>query len=135
MPHHLIDIIDPTRRYSAAKFRDDALPASADIHARGRIPIFVGGTMLYFKALREGLATLPRADAEIRAAIDADAAARGWPALHADLAAVDAPTAARLASTDAQRIGRALEIFALTGVPMSAHEAAPGRSPRCPSTS
>ena len=117
--HHLIDIIDPTESYSAARFREDALRLAADIHARGRLPIFAGGTMLYFKALREGLDDLPRADAALRGEIEAEAAARGWPALHADLARLDAATAARLAPNDAQRIGRALEIQRLTGVPMS----------------
>jgi tRNA dimethylallyltransferase len=119
VPHHLVDIIDPTESYSAARFRADALAASEDILARGRVPIITGGTMLYFKALREGLDDLPQADPAVRIAVEAEAAARGWPALHADLAALDAPTAARLAPTDAQRIGRALEIFRITGTPMS----------------
>ncbi len=119
VPHHLIDLIDPVQSYSAARFRSDALAQAAAIRARGRLPIFAGGTMLYFKALREGLDDLPRADAALRAQIDADAAQRGWPALHADLARVDAPTAARLAPGDAQRISRALEIFRVTGRPMS----------------
>lgn len=117
--HHLIDIIAPTEAYSAARFLTDAWAAAAAIHARGRVPIFVGGTMLYFKALREGLDNLPQADPALRATIEADAAARGWPALHADLALIDAPTAARLAPTDAQRIGRALEVFRITGTPLS----------------
>ena len=117
--HHLIDIIEPTESYSAARFREDALLLAADIHARGRLPIFAGGSMLYFKALREGLDDLPRADAVLRAEIEAAAAARGWPALHADLARLDAVSAARLAPNDAQRIGRALEICRLTGAPMS----------------
>ena len=119
VPHHLIDIIDPTQSYSAARFRADALAASEDILARGRVPIITGGTMLYFKALREGLDDLPQADTAVRTAVEAEAAARGWPALHADLARSDPPTAARLAPTDAQRIGRALEIFRITGTPMS----------------
>ncbi len=117
--HHLIDIIAPTQAYSAARFVTDAWEAAAAIHARGRVPIFVGGTMLYFKALREGLDDLPQADPALRAAIEMDAALRGWPALHADLALADAPTAARLAPTDAQRIGRALEVFRITGTPLS----------------
>ena len=117
--HHLIDIIEPTQAYSAARFVTDAWQAAAAIHARGRVPIFVGGTMLYFKALREGLDDLPQADRPLRAAIEADATARGWPALHDDLTLVDAPTAARLAPTDAQRIGRALEVFRITGTPLS----------------
>ncbi len=119
-PHHLIDIRDPAETYSAAAFRDDALHLMADITARGRVPFLVGGTMLYFRALLKGLDDLPRADAALRRTLEADAAARGWPALHADLAAVDPATAARLAPNDAQRIGRALEVFHLSGRPMSA---------------
>ncbi|MEW6254039.1 MAG: tRNA (adenosine(37)-N6)-dimethylallyltransferase MiaA, partial [Planctomycetota bacterium] len=119
-PHHLLDIRDPTETYSAAAFRDDALRLMADITARGRVPLLAGGTMLYFRALLKGLDELPRADAATRHTIEADAAARGWPALHAELARVDPPTAARLAPNDSQRIGRALEIFRLTGTPMSA---------------
>jgi tRNA dimethylallyltransferase len=118
-PHHLLDIRDPTESYSAAAFRDDALAWMADIAARGRVPLLVGGTMLYFRALLQGLDDLPRADAALRRTIEADAAGRGWPALHADLAAVDPATAARLAPNDSQRIGRALEVFRLGGVPMS----------------
>jgi len=117
--HHLIDIIDPTESYSAARFRADALALIEQIRARGHLPIIVGGTMLYFKALREGLDDLPQADPALRARIEADAAARGWPALHADLARFDAVTAARLPPGDSQRIGRALEIIRLTGRPMS----------------
>ena len=120
VPHHLIDIIDPTQAYSAAKFRDDALRLAGEIGARGRLPVIAGGTMLYFKALREGLDDLPQADPELREEIEADAAVRGWPALHADLAQLDPPTAQRLAPGDSQRIGRALEIIRLTGQPMSA---------------
>jgi tRNA dimethylallyltransferase len=118
--HHLIDVIDPTQNYSAARFRDDALRLVGEIRARGKLPIIVGGTMLYFKALREGLDDLPQADPALRAEIEADAAARGWPALHADLAELDPVTAARLAPGDSQRVGRALEIIRLTGKPMSA---------------
>ena len=114
-PHHLINLVTPEERYSAARFRDDALTAMADITARGRIPLLVGGTMLYFKALRDGLAELPEANAEIRAAIDAEAASKGWPALHAELAKVDSESAARLKPTDAQRIQRALEVVRLSG--------------------
>jgi tRNA dimethylallyltransferase len=114
-PHRLIDLITPEERYSAAQFRADALREMADIAAAGRIPLLVGGTMLYVKALREGLADLPQADAALRAGIDAEAAARGWPALHAELAALDPETAARLKPTDAQRIQRALEVVRLTG--------------------
>ena len=119
VPHHLIDILDPTQRYSAARFRDDALRLISEIAYRGRLALLAGGTMLYFKALREGLADLPDADPSLRAAIDVEAAARGWPAMHRELAAVDAASAARLAPNDSQRIQRALEVYRLTGVPMS----------------
>ena len=119
-PHHLLDIIDPVQPYSAAAFAHDALVCVADIRARGRMPILCGGTMLYFKALTEGLSTLPRADAGVRAELDCRAAREGWPALHADLARVDPLTAARLAPTDAQRIQRALEVHRLSGQPISA---------------
>ena len=119
-PHHLIDLISPEEAYSAARFREDALKAMDNITARGKIPLLVGGTMLYFKALLEGLADLPQACPETRADIDAQAAAHGWPSVHADLAKVDPVTAARLHPTDAQRIQRALEIYRLTGRPMSA---------------
>ena len=119
-PHHLIDLIDPDEAYSAARFRRDALSAMADVTARGKIPLLVGGTMLYYKALLDGLADLPQADPTVRATIDAQAAAQGWPALHAELARVDPTTAARLPPSDAQRIQRALEIHRLAGRPMSA---------------
>ena len=114
-PHRLIDLITPEQRYSAAQFRSDALREMAAITAAGRVPLLVGGTMLYVKALREGLAELPQADANLRAAIDAEAAARGWPALHGELAQLDPETAARLKPTDAQRIQRALEVLRLSG--------------------
>ncbi|WP_435626411.1 tRNA (adenosine(37)-N6)-dimethylallyltransferase MiaA [Candidatus Ferrigenium straubiae] len=119
-PHHLIDIIDPTEAYSAAAFRHDALRLMADITARGKIPLLVGGTMLYFKALREGLSDLPQADPEIRAELDAEIAQHGIQHLHSQLAEVDAETAARLAPNDTQRIQRAMEIYRITGQPMSA---------------
>ena len=119
-PHHLLDIRDPTEAYSAAAFCDDALRLMADIVARGKVPLLVGGTMLYFRALLQGLDDLPRADVALRKKLEAEAAARGWPALHAELAAVDPVTAARLAPNDSQRIGRALEVFRLSGTPMSA---------------
>jgi len=119
VPHHLIDIVDPTGSYSAAQFRSDAVRLISEITARGRIPLLVGGTMLYFKALREGLSELPESDAAVRARIDAEAAERGWPALHAELAKIDAPTAARLKPSDSQRIQRALEIYRVAGKPMS----------------
>jgi tRNA dimethylallyltransferase len=120
VPHHLVDIVDPVEAYSAARFRQDALARIADIRARGRVPLLVGGTVLYFKALLEGLADLPAADAGLRAEIDREAALRGWPALHADLARVDPATAARLEPADAQRIQRALEVYRLTGRALSA---------------
>src|SRR5712691_10130676 len=119
VPHHLIDVIDPTEAYSAARFRDDAERLIGDITRRGRIPVLAGGTMLYFKALREGLSELPESNADVRGRIDAEAAVRGWSALHAELARVDADTAARLKPGDAQRIQRALEVYRVTGEPMS----------------
>lgn len=119
VPHHLIDIVEPTASYSAAEFRADALRLIDEIRARGHIPLFVGGTMLYYRALAHGLDDLPAADADIRAELEAQAARAGWPALHARLAAVDPVTAARLAPNDAQRIQRALEIYLVAGQPMS----------------
>lgn len=119
-PHHLLDIRDPIEAYSAAAFCEDALRLMADIVARGKVPLLVGGTMLYFRALLKGLDDLPRADALLRQKLEQAAASRGWPALHAELAKVDPVTAARLAPNDSQRIGRALEIFQLSGTPMSA---------------
>jgi tRNA dimethylallyltransferase len=119
VPHHLVDIIDPTETYSAARFRSDALRLMSEITRRGKVPLLVGGTMLYFKALREGLSELPDADEGVRAEIDAEAAARGWPAMHTELASLDPQTAARLKPTDAQRIQRALEIHRVSGEPMS----------------
>ncbi|MBY0575683.1 MAG: tRNA (adenosine(37)-N6)-dimethylallyltransferase MiaA [Gallionellaceae bacterium] len=118
-PHHLIDIRDPTEAYSAAAFCHDALHLMQDITRRGRIPLLVGGTMLYFKALREGLSQLPEADAAVRAELDAETARHGIQYLHHQLAQVDAETAARLAPGDTQRIQRALEIYRLSGRPMS----------------
>ncbi|MBK8119336.1 MAG: tRNA (adenosine(37)-N6)-dimethylallyltransferase MiaA [Sulfuritalea sp.] len=114
-PHRLIDLITPEQRYSAAQFRADALREMATITTAGRIPLLVGGTMLYLKVLREGLADLPPADAALRARIDAEAAQHGWPALHAELARLDSQTAARLRPTDAQRIQRAIEVLRLSG--------------------
>lgn len=119
VPHHLIDVVSPEQRYSAARFREDALALMHAITQRGRIPLLAGGTMLYFKALREGLSDLPDADAQLRSEIDERAAALGWPALHAELAALDPQAAARLEPTDAQRIQRALEIVRLTGKPVA----------------
>ena len=118
--HHLIDIVDPTEPYSAARFAHDASIAIRDIRARDRLPIVAGGTMLYVKALTEGLSALPQADRAVRARLDARAAAEGWPALHAELTRIDRNTAARLAPNDAQRIQRALEVYELTGQPLSA---------------
>lgn len=118
-PHHLIDIIDPTEAYSAAAFRRDALKLMHDITQRGRIPLLVGGTMLYFKALRDGLSDLPQSDPAIRAEIDAEIAEHGIRHLHRQLALVDSETAARLHPSDTQRIQRAMEIFRLSGSPMS----------------
>jgi len=118
-PHHLIDIINPTEAYSAAAFRRDALRLMHDITARKRLPLLVGGTMLYFKALREGLSDLPQSNPEIRAALDAEIAQHGIEHLHKQLAAVDAETAARLQPTDTQRIQRAMEIYRITGQTMS----------------
>ena len=114
-PHHLINLIPPTQAYSAANFRQDALGLMADISARGRIPLLVGGTMLYFKALEQGMSGLPEADAQVRMRLDAEGAAIGWPAMHAKLAGIDALTAARLAPNDSQRIQRALEVHAISG--------------------
>lgn len=119
-PHHLIDLISPEQAYSAARFRHDALALMATITARGRVPLLVGGTMLYYRTLLQGLADLPQADPALRAEIDAQAAAHGWPAVHAELARLDAVTAARLHPTDAQRVQRALEVCRLSGRPMSA---------------
>lgn len=120
IPHHLVDILEPTETYSAARFAREAQGAIADIRRRGRVPIVAGGTMLYFRALSEGLSTLPEADPRVRAEIDARAARYGWPALHAELARVDPTAAARLQPTDAQRIQRALEVWRVAGVPLSA---------------
>jgi tRNA dimethylallyltransferase len=119
VPHHLIDILEPTASYSVMQFRQDAISLVADIHARGKLPLLVGGTMLYFKALRDGLDDLPQADPALRAALDRDIAAHGIQALHARLALLDPITAARLKPADSQRIQRAMEIITLTGQPMS----------------
>jgi tRNA dimethylallyltransferase len=119
VPHHLLDIRDPAHAYSAAEFAHDARELIAQIHARGRRVVLAGGTMLYFKALFEGLDAMPPADPQLRAALEAQAAVAGWPALHAQLAAVDPATAARLAPNDAQRIQRALEVFRVSGQPLS----------------
>ena len=117
--HHLIDIIEPTDAYSAASFRNDALKLIAEITARNHLPLLVGGTMLYFRALTVGLSNLPQADAATRIQLENEAAEKGWAALHAELAQVDGETAARLKPGDRQRIQRALEVYRLTGSPMS----------------
>jgi tRNA dimethylallyltransferase len=118
-PHHLIDIIDPTEAYSAAQFRTDALRLMGEATARGRIPLLVGGTMLYFNALQHGLSQLPQADPLLREELIARAEKIGWPAMHEELQRIDPETAARLQPNDAQRIERALEVFMMTGRPMS----------------
>ena len=118
-PHHLIDVIEPHETYSAARFRDDALSVMREITERGNIPLLVGGTMLYFKALTEGLNELPEADPMIRLVIDTMAQEEGWPAVHAKLATLDPQTAARLEPNDAQRVQRALEIYYITGKTMA----------------
>ena len=118
-PHRLIDIRDPAEAYSAAQFRKDALREMAEISGEGRIPLLVGGTMLYFRALLSGLSSLPSADAEIRTRLEAEAAVEGWASLHRRLADVDAAAAARIHPNDPQRIQRALEVYELTGVPLS----------------
>ncbi|HYG12984.1 MAG TPA: tRNA (adenosine(37)-N6)-dimethylallyltransferase MiaA, partial [Methylophilaceae bacterium] len=118
-PHHLIDLIPPTEVYSAAQFRADALRLMAEITARGHIPLLVGGTMLYFNALQNGLSALPQANAAVRARLDAEALKIGWPGMHARLMAIDPQTAARLEPTDAQRIQRALEVWEISGKTMT----------------
>jgi tRNA dimethylallyltransferase len=119
VPHHLIDVCDPSEAYSAGRFQQDALALIGEIRGRGRIPLLVGGTMLYFRAIMHGLAKLPPADRELRARLDASARQVGWPALHEELARRDPESAARIRPTDAQRIQRALEVFELTGAPLS----------------
>ncbi|WP_409297589.1 tRNA (adenosine(37)-N6)-dimethylallyltransferase MiaA [Pseudomonas sp. KCJK8993] len=120
-PHRLIDILDPAESYSAADFRTDALAAMADITARGKIPLLVGGTMLYYKALLEGLADMPPADPQIRAELEEEAARLGWQALHEQLAVVDPESAARIHPNDPQRLTRALEVYRASGLTMTAH--------------
>ena len=119
VPHHLIDILDPAKSFSTGEFRQQALQLMAAITARGRLPLLVGGTMLYFNALFHGLSELPQADATVRHQIDAEAAERGWDALHGELARVDPLSAARIHPNDPQRIQRALEVYRLGGVPLS----------------
>jgi tRNA dimethylallyltransferase len=129
VPHHLIDLVDPTGSYSAGHFRADAIAVVQGILARGRVPLLVGGTMLYYRALAQGIDALPAADPTLRGAIDAEARARGWPALHAELARLDPATARRLKPTDAQRIQRALEVCRASGRPLSALHSAPRAAP------
>ena len=130
VPHHLIDIVDPDQPYSAGQFRVDALRAIAGILERNRIPLLVGGTMLYYRSLVTGLDDLPGADAAIRDSIDQEAAQRGWPALHGELAKVDPRAASRIMPNDAQRIQRALEVYHITGEPISALQS--GKRPALP---
>lgn len=119
VPHHLIDIRDPLQAYSAAEFARDATDLMADIRARGKLPLLVGGTMLYLKALRDGIDDLPKAQPELRAQIEDQAIDLGWPGMHAELAKIDPTTAARLAPNDAQRISRALEVWRVSGKSLS----------------
>ena len=126
IPHHLIDILDPTERYSAARFAQDARRLIREINARGRLPLLVGGTLLYLKALIEGLDAMPATDESLREALLAEGRSRGWAALHAELAEVDPITAARLAPLDAQRIQRALEVWRQTGRPLSSFHSGSG---------
>ncbi len=118
-PHHLINIIDPTEAYSAADFRIDALKLIEQFHQKGKIPLFVGGTMMYFKALLEGISPLPEAEPEIRAQLEREAQIKGWPALHKELEAIDPIASSKISENDSQRINRALEVYRITGKPMS----------------
>jgi tRNA dimethylallyltransferase len=127
VPHHLIDIRDPETPYSAAEFASDAQRLIDAIRSRGALPLLVGGTMLYLKALFEGLDPMPAADTAVRTALETEAAVNGWPAMHAQLAAVDPITAARLAPADSQRIQRALEVFRVSGKPLSSFHFAPDK--------
>ncbi len=126
VPHHLIDILDPVERYSAGRFRSDALRAAEDIFSRRKMPLLVGGTMLYYRALVAGLDALPPANPAIRKAIGAQAARRGWPALHEELKTLDPVSAARIQPRDSQRIERALEVYRVSGRPMSSFHGGPG---------
>lgn len=131
-PHHLVDIRDPWQPYSAAEFAADARRAMDAIHARGRLPLLVGGTGLYFHALLHGLSSMPPASAAERSAIEAEAAAIGWERMHARLGEIDPVAAARIHATDAQRIQRALEVYRVSGRPISAWQADPDQSLRLP---
>ena len=130
VPHHLIDLVEPDESYSTGRWRSDALSAVTEILTRKKTPLIVGGTMLYYRALVEGLDALPPANADVRKAITAEAAERGWAALHADLAKIDAAAAKRIPPRDAQRIQRALEVWRLTGQPISALQS--GKRPALP---
>jgi tRNA dimethylallyltransferase len=129
IPHHLLDLLDPAEAYSAGRFRRDALAVMEALRSRGRLPILVGGTMLYFRALQRGLAPLPQADPALRAALDEEAKRRGWPALHSELARVDPQAAARIRPGDSQRIQRALEVWRLSGTPLSTLQAVQAQPP------
>lgn len=118
-PHHLIDIIDPAQSYSVAEFRADAIKLIDDFHQRGKVPILVGGTMMYFKGLIEGLSPLPEANAEIRAVLEREAEQKGWPALHQQLKEIDPEAAAKISENDSQRINRALEVYRISGETMT----------------
>lgn len=133
-PHALVDVVEPTEAYSAARFVHDAMAAIASALSAGRLPVLVGGTMLYFKALRDGLSVLPEADLDLRAALEAEAAVSGWPALHARLQAVDPRTAARLSPQDGQRLQRAWEVWHRTGRPLSDWHDQPVTPPELPVT-
>jgi tRNA dimethylallyltransferase len=128
VPHHLIDLIDPDQRYSTGQFRADAIRVVSDILRREKLPVLVGGTMLYYRSLVAGLDELPPADRAVRSDIDAEARERGWPALHAELARIDAQAARRIMPNDAQRIQRALEVFRLTGKPLSLLQGKSGKA-------
>jgi tRNA dimethylallyltransferase len=119
VPHHLVDLVDPDQAYSVGRWREDAIGVVGAIFERKKIPLLVGGTMLYYRALTSGLANMPSADPELRAELDLSAARRGWPSLHAELAKVDPEAAQRIQPNDAQRIQRALEVWKLTGEPLS----------------
>jgi tRNA dimethylallyltransferase len=127
VPHHLIDLVDPDQTYSAGRWREDAIRAVLEILDGGKIPLLAGGTMLYYRVLTAGLDELPQADAGLRAEIEAEAARRGWPALHAELAKVDPKAAQRLAPGDSQRIQRALEVWRITGKPLSSLQGISGK--------
>ncbi|HEX5420000.1 MAG TPA: tRNA (adenosine(37)-N6)-dimethylallyltransferase MiaA [Gammaproteobacteria bacterium] len=127
VPHHLIDVADPAEPYSAGRFLEDARAAIDAIRGRGRMPLLVGGTLLYLRALRQGLASLPKADARLRAELEEEAARRGWPALHGRLTEIDPQAARRIAPNDRQRIQRALEVYELTGRPLTALQSAGAR--------